>query len=108
MVRYSRGSAMSKYYTPRQASNILGVRVETLRQWDREGKIKTIRTAVQTRLYDISSVIGSAEAERQNTTVLYCRVSSPKQKEDLNRQISYIKERYPDSEVVKDVIVPRE
>lgn len=94
---------MSRYYTPRQASNILGVRVETLRQWDREGKIKTIRTAGQTRLYDISSVIGSTETERQKTTVLYCRVSSPKQKEDLKRQISYMKEKYPDSEVVRDV-----
>ena len=95
---------MSKYHTPRQASAILGVGVETLRRWDNEGKIKTIRTAGQTRLYDISSVIRSAgDEEQQKTTVLYCRVSSPKQKEDLKRQVSYMQEKYPNCEVVKDV-----
>ena len=94
---------MSKYYTPRQASAVLGVGVDTLRRWDREGKIKTLRTAGQTRLYDISSVTGNTEEQQQKTTVLYCRVSSPKQKEDLQRQVSYMQERYPNCEVVKDV-----
>jgi excisionase family DNA binding protein len=92
---------MVKYYTPRQASEILGVGVETLRRWDKEGKIKTIRTAGQTRLYDISDVVG--EEKKQQTTVLYCRVSSPKQKADLERQVSYMREKYPESEVIKDV-----
>jgi predicted site-specific integrase-resolvase len=94
---------MPKYHTPRQASGILGVGVETLRRWDKEGKIKTVRTAGQTRLYDISSVTGDAGSGQQKTTALYCRVSSPKQKEDLRRQIAYMQERYPDCEVVKDV-----
>ena len=92
---------MLKYYTPKQASNILGVGVDTLRRWDKEGKIKTVRTAGQTRLYDISSIV--KEEQKQQTTVLYCRVSSPKQKEDLKRQVLYMRERYPESEVIKDV-----
>lgn len=92
---------MAKYYTPRQASAILGVGTHTLRLWDKEGKIKTVRTAGQTRLYDITSVVGCEL--QQSTTVLYCRVSSPNQKEDLKRQIAYLQEKYPNCEVIKDV-----
>lgn len=92
---------MSKYYTPRQAAEILGVTVNTLRRWDAEGKIKTLRTAGNTRLYDLSDLIG--EGAKPQTIILYCRVSSPKQKEDLQRQVDYMKFRYPEGEVVKDV-----
>jgi putative resolvase len=35
--------------------------------------------------------------------ICYCRVSSNKQKEDLQRQISYMKKKYPDYEIVKDI-----
>ncbi|SDY21178.1 Predicted site-specific integrase-resolvase [Allochromatium warmingii] len=35
--------------------------------------------------------------------VCYCRVSSPSQRDDLQRQISYLSERYPEAEVIKDV-----
>jgi putative resolvase len=34
---------------------------------------------------------------------IYCRVSSSNQKEDLQRQIDYLKERYPDHQIVKDI-----
>jgi putative resolvase len=40
-------------------------------------------------------------AERK--TIVYARVSSPKQRADLERQRSFLLERYPDAEVVTDV-----
>ena len=33
-----------KYVTPKQAQSILGVSEKTLRNWDEQGKIRTIRT----------------------------------------------------------------
>ena len=90
-----------KLYTPKQASQMLGITVETLRRWDKEGKIPTVRTAGGTRLYNLSSLIG--DMGKTQTTVLYCRVSSPKQKDDLKRQVEYMQKKYPDCEVVKDV-----
>ena len=32
-----------KYYTISEVSNILGVHVDTIRMWDRQGKIKSVR-----------------------------------------------------------------
>ena len=90
-----------KLYTPKQASEMLGVTVETLRRWDKEGKISTVRTAGGTRLYNISHLV--SDMARKQSTVLYCRVSSPKQKEDLSRQVEYMQKIYPNCEVVKDV-----
>ncbi|MBC6477747.1 MAG: helix-turn-helix domain-containing protein [Hormoscilla sp. GM7CHS1pb] len=33
-----------EYYTPAQAANLLGVHPESLRRWEREGKITSYRT----------------------------------------------------------------
>lgn len=35
---------MEKHYTMREASRILGVTVRTLQRWDKEGKIRCVRT----------------------------------------------------------------
>ncbi|MBC6473303.1 MAG: helix-turn-helix domain-containing protein [Hormoscilla sp. GM102CHS1] len=33
-----------EYYTPAQAANLLGAHPESLRRWEREGKIQSYRT----------------------------------------------------------------
>ena len=35
--------------------------------------------------------------------ICYCRVSSYDQKEDLDRQILYLTEKYPEHEIIKDI-----
>ena len=37
------------------------------------------------------------------TTVCYCRVSSTKQRDDLDRQVAYMQSIYPDAEIVRDI-----
>jgi predicted site-specific integrase-resolvase len=86
---------------PGEAAKIIGVSVQTLRAWDKAGSIPTKRSGGNTRLYDISEYIN--ETKPILKTICYCRVSSPKQKEDLNRQIEYVTTKYPESEVIKDV-----
>ncbi len=77
-----------KYYTIHKVSEMLGVSAQTLRNWDKSGKLKPHHKSTNGYRYyaenDLNILLG---ARNQNSkTVGYCRVSSPKQKEDLKQQ----------------------
>ena len=91
----------TRFYKIADACNILGIKEGILRKWDLEGKIKTIRTPGGIRLFDISSFdpstadnFNSLKAKKEPIVIFYSRVSSNKQKDDLNRQKTYIKNSY--------------
>ena len=88
------------YVPSRKACLELGVHANTLRRWADEGKIRYIRTAGGKRLYDCSSIEQSSSTKKN---YCYCRVSSSKQKDDLERQVSFMSERFPDHAILKDV-----
>ena len=67
-----------------EASELLGVTTTTLRNWEKEGKISSIRTEGGHRRYQVQDLIGSKK--EKSLTVAYARVSSHDQKEDLKRQ----------------------
>ena len=50
-----------KYVPTREATRRLGVTDETLRSWDKQGKINTIRTPGGQRMYDVDSFLADAE-----------------------------------------------
>jgi len=90
-----------RYYTSREACVILGVHENTLRKWEREEKIKCIRTQGGHRRYDLSDYLPFLT---QNKSVIcYCRVTSSKQKEMLCQQVKFMEERFPGCEIVKDI-----
>ncbi len=88
-----------KYVTPRKASEYLGVSISTLRRWDEEGKIKSIRTPGGQRRFCIEEY----EAANQKPVILYARVSNPGQKDDLERQIKFLRSKYPEGELVQEI-----
>lgn len=45
---------MSNFIGGKQASELLGVHQRTLMNWDKIGKIETIRTSGNKRLYNVS------------------------------------------------------
>jgi predicted site-specific integrase-resolvase len=92
---------MVKYVRSREACKILQVSEKTLRNWDAEGKIATTRLPNGHRRYDIDSVLKGSAGSRK--TILYARVSSHKQREDLHRQADYLKSLFPDGEVVTEI-----
>jgi molybdopterin-binding protein len=50
-----------------QAAEAIGVRVETLRRWERDGKLTTVRTAGGQRLVpatEVARLVGERRAER--------------------------------------------
>ncbi|HAC65038.1 MAG TPA: IS607 family transposase, partial [Cyanothece sp. UBA12306] len=88
-----------KYVKPKEASTVLGVHVRTLSRWEQEGKIQAIKTPSGQRRYDIESYTGKFVSPAR-ITIIYARVSSRVQKEDLERQVEAIKEKYPSSEII--------
>jgi predicted site-specific integrase-resolvase len=81
----------------------LGLHGDTIRKYADKGIIPSIRTEGGKRLFDIDEYIRRKNGECNHSTICYCRVSSPKQKDDLERQVNYMQERYPDSEIVTDI-----
>ena len=88
------------YIPGRKAAVQLGIHQNTLRRYSDEGRIQTIRTASGQRRYDVDAFVReSADA----AVVCYCRVSSAKRREDLVRQVRFMRERYPNAEIVSDI-----
>ena len=80
---------MNKYYSIRAFAKILGVTPQTLRNWDKSGKLKPHHTASNGYRYysheQLSNITKIQGIDR--ITIGYCRVSSHKQKDDLIRQV---------------------
>jgi len=106
---------MSKLISINKASELLNVCTKTLRTWDNEGKLKSIKTIGGHRRYkqeDIDNFmkIISNTKEEIKSIATYSRVSSheQKQKGDLDRQSSRIseycaKQKYQVDYIIKDV-----
>jgi predicted site-specific integrase-resolvase len=88
------------YIPLRKAVEFLGLHPNTLRKYADEGKISYIKNEAGQRLYDVESYKRDAVAA---SIVCYCRVSSAKQKDDLERQVEFMREQYPNAEIIKDI-----
>ena len=96
MVRY-----YMTYVSARKASELLDYTPDHLRKLANEGKIDYIRTGGGHRRYDVEGYIKSKS--HSIATVCYCRVSSTKQRDDLERQVEYMRSIYPAAEVIRDI-----
>ena len=85
---------MSKYYSINEFSKILGVSAQTLRNWDANGKLHPHHTSTNGYRYYSHEQLNQVMNIKRNLnrlTIGYCRVSSHKQKDDLERQIENVK-----------------
>src|SRR6202789_4068233 len=74
-----------------QAAKELGVSPDTLRRWEKSGKITVERTVKGHRRYNLAVLLGAQSRTSANkTTIAYARVSSHDQKEDLVRQVQLL------------------
>ena len=92
-----------KFYRPCELSKLLGVSKETLRKWFTEGKIEGVVSKGGHHRYrykDIKQNEGNNETKK---SYIYARVSSRKQRFDLERQIASLQQAYPNFEVIQDV-----
>jgi len=83
---------MNKIISIGQAAELLGVHVQTLRNWEKSGKLKPDSISPGgTRRYNLDRILAISGKELPveadtRYTVAYARVSSDDQKEDLKRQ----------------------
>lgn len=109
------------YTTPTTTAHELGVSISIIRIWAKAGTIAFKTTPGGHHRYNISSVQESSQKSRSynfpRTTkdkstsetkepvfgAIYCRVSSAKQKEDLQRQIHTLREQYPTYQEFSDI-----
>ena len=84
-----------EYYTIGQFSKLVGKSIQTLRLWDIENKLKPHHVTDGGHRYyseqQVSQVTQQPIPARERKIIGYCRVSSPKQKDDLERQIDHVK-----------------
>ncbi|MEQ8169105.1 MAG: IS607 family transposase [Candidatus Eremiobacterota bacterium] len=68
-------------------SKELGVSIDTVRRWEREGKLKGERTKGGHRRYELEKVLSRIDkSSKEKITVGYARVSTRNKREDLERQ----------------------
>ena len=82
------------------AARIIGVCTKTLRRWEQRGIIVPHRTAGNHRRYDREALerfrlTGVYEPQQldQQSVAIYARVSSSRQKDDLGRQLAYLRDQ---------------
>ena len=100
-----------KYYSSKTVTQILGVTAQTLRNWDKEGKLKPAYVKSNGyRYYSEESILAYTQERKtkKNLNVIgYARVSSKKQSDDLERQVNnleeYLSSKYDSFEIVTDI-----
>ena len=92
--KYYKNLFMSKYYSINKFSKILGVSAQTLRNGDKKGKLHPHHTSSNGYRYYSHEQLNQVMNVKPNLdriVIGYCRVSSNKQKDDLERQIENMK-----------------
>lgn len=97
-----------KYITAKKVNDTIQISDQTLRRLADSGQINSVKTITGKRLYDIDSIVSVNNKRVKGTDqikkkVCYCRVSSKKQKDDLQRQIDYMRTKYPDHQIYSDI-----
>lgn len=92
-----------KYIKIGEAAEKSGLSKQTLRRYALNNKIDFIKTPGGQRLYNIDSILDKNYNKRSVKNVCYCRVSTHGQKDDLQRQIDYMCEKYPKYEIITDI-----
>ena len=100
-----------KYYSSKTVTKLLGVTAQTLRNWDKEGKLKpSYIKSYGYRYYSEESILSYTQERKtkKNLNVIgYARVSSKKQIDDLETQVNNIKEylssKYETYDIITDI-----
>jgi putative resolvase len=88
---------------PGEAARRLGLTVTTLQRMDRAGRLRVVRTMGNQRRIPESEVHRLMGEREQRLPILYARVSSHGQKEDLERQKERLQRAFPGAEMYTDI-----
>ena len=95
-------------YSIGKFANMIGVSMETLRNWEKNGKLIPLRTSGNQRRYTLEQY-NSIMQKKDNTRIAlgYCRIFSRHQKDDLDRQINlmerFIASKGEEFKIIEDI-----
>jgi len=100
-----------EYLSTNTVSKKLGVTAQTLRNWDKQGKLKPAFIKSNGYRYysldDILSFTQERKTKKELKVIGYARVFSKKQTDDLDRQIEnlnkVLKDKYASFEIISDI-----
>lgn len=95
-------------YKPNEFAELLNVSVRTLQRWDNEGKLKAFRTPTNRRYYTYEQYLeykGIAKSEIKRKNIIYTRVSTSNQKDDLKNQINFLRQYTNSSGIIIDEVI---
>ena len=92
------------------AADYVGKARYTLQKWDREGKLIAHRTSTNRRYYyqsELDQYLGKTTnpADDHRQVVLYARVSSHGQKDDLKNQITFLRQFVNAKGIIADKVI---
>lgn len=79
--------------SPKEFAKRIGKTVKTLQRWDNSGKLIAHRTPTNRRFYteqQYNDFMGVA-TKNNRVNIIYARVSTANQKDDLNNQVEFLK-----------------
>lgn len=104
----SETTGINGYWTSsKNACEFYGITGNTIRRWAQNNKITYKRTPSNQRVYFIptnnNKQVTNYTPLQVKQNYIYCRVSSSKQKDDLDRQCKFMSDRYPNHIIIKDI-----
>ena len=93
-----------QFVTRREVLKVLNIHYQTLYKMIEREEIETVKIGKMT-LYNLNKFLNNegVVVQKEKKNICYCRVSSGKQNGDLDRQIKYMKEKYPNYEIISDI-----
>lgn len=100
-----------KYYTIHEFSKLVGKTPQTLRNWNKKRLLIPHHTGANGYRYyshdQLKQVLNIKEDKKSKVIIGYCRVSSYKQKDDLQRQVEnmklYLDKQNKNYEIIEDI-----
>lgn len=92
-------------YKPNQFAEMLGVSVKTLQRWDNDGKLIANRTPTDRRYYTHKQYLDYVNESKRGKVVIYTRVSSSNQKDDLVNQVNFLQQYANAKGLIVDEII---
>ncbi|EJT6665537.1 IS607 family transposase [Clostridium perfringens] len=99
---------MSKHYKPKEFAELLNISVITLQRWDNDGKLKAFRTTTNRRYYTYEQYLEYTGIHKETDSrkiVIYTRVSTSNQKDDLKNQVEFLRQYANAKGIIVDEVI---
>ena len=95
-------------YKPCEFAELINVSIRTLQRWDNDDKLKAFRTPTNRRYYTYEQYLqykGVVNSEVKKKNVIYTRVSTSNQKDDLKNQIYFLRQFTNSNGIIIDEVI---